>query len=197
MAKEYVEPPIIQYYPNTAGYDLTKWKGGRELLAYKICPQCGKEFRPNIWNYTKTEKDFAERQFCSHACSTKYYPGHVSQQSHAGFTRRGGNGTYTKHQILMLQMLGEDWVLELPVCTHKQGLGYPSCYKLDVGNPKLKIGIEVDGRTTPQRRERADKKDALLLELGWKIFHITNKEVEALFIIYKSQNTRPILQMVF
>lgn len=57
--------------------------------------------------------------------------------------------------------------------------GYPTCYKIDCGNPLLKVGIEADGKShnSPVRRAMDEKKDAFLTERGWKIYRFKNDEI--------------------
>lgn len=92
---------------------------------------------------------------------------------------RGGNGQETPvPQKILALALG--WELEVAIPTKKsRGSGYPSCYKIDIANHKLKIGIEVDGCSHygDKRRERDQKKQQLLESQGWKILRFTNKEV--------------------
>ena len=92
---------------------------------------------------------------------------------------RGGNGHYTQPQILLATALG--WKMEVAVKTgnkQRDGSGFPTCYKVDVGNPKLKIGIEADGPGHTKKQKILDnKKDQKLIGMGWKILRFTNKEI--------------------
>jgi hypothetical protein len=98
------------------------------------------------------------------------------------FLSRGGNGKITPQQEQLFNLLGEGWIMELPVLTE----GYtgkekslPNCYKVDIGNPILKLLIEIDGRThTTKKWKYLDKrKTEILTSLGWKILRFWNKEV--------------------
>ena len=57
--------------------------------------------------------------------------------------------------------------------------GYPTCYKVDVCNPALKIAVEVDGNShcPISRQEQDRKKDALLSGLGWTVLRFSNRQV--------------------
>jgi very-short-patch-repair endonuclease len=46
------------------------------------------------------------------------------------------------------------------------------CYKVDVGNPKYRAAVEIDG---PSRFSR--KKDTVLRLLGWSVLRFRNEEV--------------------
>ena len=81
-------------------------------------------------------------------------------------------------QRLLSQRLG--WPTEYAIKTKMpRSSGYPTCYKLDIAEPTLKIGIEVDGEShngiAAQRRDA--KKDKLLSRRGWTILRFKNKEV--------------------
>ena len=67
---------------------------------------------------------------------------------------------------------------EYPVKTLKKE-NYPSIYKIDIANPILKIGIEVDGNShCALSRQAEDKKKVdLLNSLGWNILRFKNEEV--------------------
>ena len=98
-------------------------------------------------------------------------------------TIRGGNGTgMTAMESLVSQMLTPKWEWNYPVRLGKKQDGYPSCYKLDFGNPTDKVGLEVDGASHQlvARKEQDAKKETKLAELGWKVFRISNKEVQRL-----------------
>lgn len=93
---------------------------------------------------------------------------------------RGGNGTGpTCAQKLIACALG--WNMEVAVPTKMPRYsGYPTCYKLDVANTDMCIGVEVDGGSHRplDRQAKDEKKDAFLAGLGWKVFRFTNHQVE-------------------
>ena len=94
---------------------------------------------------------------------------------------RKGNGTgATKAQLLLASSLG--WEMEFVVKTgHSQrdGSGYPTCYKIDIANEKLKMAIEVDGNShhSLERQKQDEKKTEFLIGLGWKVLRFKNKQV--------------------
>lgn len=97
-----------------------------------------------------------------------------------GSGERGGNGEITVPQARLALALG--WETEVAIPTGKaRGSGYPSSYKVDIGNPALKIAVEVDGQShkLPVRRLEDQKKTALLEALGWKVLRFWNEEVMA------------------
>lgn len=93
---------------------------------------------------------------------------------------RGGNGRgMTKAQFLLKSHLSKEWMSELPIPLGKQQEGYPSCYKVDLGNAGLKIAIEVDGpgHKNYKRQEKDRKKEAKLASLGWIVLRFWNKQI--------------------
>jgi very-short-patch-repair endonuclease len=74
---------------------------------------------------------------------------------------------------------------------------YPHCYKLDLANLEMKMGIELDGGShlTLTRREQDQKKDALLRSLGWKVLRLKNSLARSLFITCESLDILAILRM--
>ena len=55
--------------------------------------------------------------------------------------------------------------------------GYPTCYKVDCGNRRLRIAIEADGLSHNYRRELDAKKDAKLASLGWTVLRFSNQQI--------------------
>ncbi|MFH0981848.1 MAG: DUF559 domain-containing protein [Planctomycetota bacterium] len=94
---------------------------------------------------------------------------------------RGGNGMgLTVPQEMLLTALGTGWVAEFAIPTKKaRDSGYPTCYKVDLANPKRRIAVEVDGNSHhPLKRQAEDRKqDALLESLGWKVLRFWNAEI--------------------
>lgn len=73
-----------------------------------------------------------------------------------------------------------NWLTNVVVPTRiPKGNGYPTCYKLDIGNAAMKVGIEVDGSShhAKARQEQDEKKTKLLSELGWTVLRFSNQEV--------------------
>lgn len=93
---------------------------------------------------------------------------------------QGGNGRGpTPQQLLLASALG--WSIEHVVLTGMpRGSPYPSCYKLDVACPELKVGIEIDGLShhALERKRQDRKKDDFLTGLGWIVLRFRNAEVE-------------------
>ncbi len=93
----------------------------------------------------------------------------------------GGNGRgLTAAQSLLQQRLG--WAAEFVVPTQvPRGRGYPTAYKLDLADPVLRIGIELDGHShcSAAVKEKDAKKTALLESLGWTVLRFQNSEVIA------------------
>lgn len=101
---------------------------------------------------------------------------------------RGGNGTYTEPQMLLAATLGWEMEVAIPLAPHlpkgekreyTTANGWPTNYKLDIGNRTLKIGIEVDGRghKWSEKLKKDKKKEDALKPLGWKVLHFTNEEI--------------------
>ena len=52
-------------------------------------------------------------------------------------------------------------------------------YFIDFAFDKIKIAVEIDGsqHNLPERKEKDDKKDKLLISKGWRVFRVTAREV--------------------
>lgn len=95
---------------------------------------------------------------------------------------RGGNGKYSNAQRLLwerLNVVSRGWEMEQAVSLISRQQGYPSNYKLDIGNTYYKIGIECDGSSHSSAKARAKdkKKEEKLSELGWKVLRFSNSEI--------------------
>jgi hypothetical protein len=95
---------------------------------------------------------------------------------------QGGNGKPpTVSEMLMSLALGWDCSVIVRTKEAKKALGMkmPNHYKVDVGNPILKVAIEIDGSShcTIARKEQDARKEAVLKFLGWKVFRFSNEEV--------------------
>jgi len=104
----------------------------------------------------------------------------------------GGNGRgLTVPQKALLEILGDGWFPEFAVKTGmKRDSGYPTCYKLDLANPELMIGIEVDGASHVGAKKQLDKKKDLFLEtLGWNVYRLTNAQAMSLSTTCMSPDT--------
>ncbi len=70
------------------------------------------------------------------------------------------------------------WAMEVVVPTGRPRTEkFPTCYKLDIANPQLKIGVEVDGESHASRRAQDQKKDAFFASIGWTVLRFTNRQV--------------------
>jgi hypothetical protein len=83
----------------------------------------------------------------------------------------------TVPQKAMLDALGPSWEPELSLSLGRRTPGYPSHYKLDLGNAALRVGIEVDGNCHYSRKSLDEKKDAKLASLGWTVLRFWNKDI--------------------
>ena len=82
----------------------------------------------------------------------------------------------------LFDALGEGWKLELAIPTQvprKPGCGYPTNYKVDLGNLELKLVVEVDGKMHRSKEVMLldVKKTRKLEELGWTVLRFTNEAV--------------------
>lgn len=88
---------------------------------------------------------------------------------------QGGNG---KPLPVPHKMIADalNWPTEVVIST---GLGYPRCYKVDVGNASMKIAIEIDGLSHRSliRQEQDRRKDGFLRGSGWKVLRFSNQQV--------------------
>jgi hypothetical protein len=92
----------------------------------------------------------------------------------------GGNGRpLPKPQRILWKALGRDWKAEFAISLGPRKIGYPTCYKMDIANSKLKVCIEVDGagHNSPKARQRDNKKDKAVTSLGWTVLRFSNQEI--------------------
>jgi hypothetical protein len=92
---------------------------------------------------------------------------------------RGGNGKPPPHpQGMLAEALRWDMEIAIPT-SQPRGSGYPTHYKIDIGNPEMQVAIEVDGNShgATIRKAQDKKKDAFLRLLGWLVLRFSNKEV--------------------
>ena len=95
---------------------------------------------------------------------------------------QGGNGHVIPDPVLRLLPLLTGFSVEVAIPTGRpRGSGYPTSYKVDLGNAERKVAIEVDGKSHGllSRKEQDRKKDVLLGSLGWTVIRFTNEEVMA------------------
>jgi hypothetical protein len=108
--------------------------------------------------------------------------------------KRGGNGRLLPlAQLALLHALGEGWEAEVVVPTKMRqlGIGYPTCYKIDIANQQMMVAIEVDGgsHTTLKRRAQDKKKSEFLISQGWSIYRVSNEKALFLYSTFKSVDT--------
>lgn len=93
--------------------------------------------------------------------------------------QQGGNGRpLSGPQAALAGALS--WPTEVVVRTRMpRGSGYPTCYKLDIANRRLKVAIEVDGGShcSRERQEQDRRKDLFLSGRGWTVLRFSNQEV--------------------
>jgi very-short-patch-repair endonuclease len=94
---------------------------------------------------------------------------------------RGGNGTGpTPAEKVLLEAFWPHAKNNFPIKTsQKSGTGYPTCYKVDLGFPELKLAIEADGRSHSVwgRKALDAKKTNFLTALGWTVLRFTNQRI--------------------
>ena len=102
----------------------------------------------------------------------------------------------TKAQAALIAVLGPEWEEELAVPTKQpRGSGYPTNYKIDIANRRLRIAIEVDGASHSGKRGALDaKKDALLRSWGWSVYRVSNSRALLLSTTCRYQDILAILQ---
>ncbi len=92
---------------------------------------------------------------------------------------RGGNGTgLVNSQKILSNAL--NWKTEFAVATKMpRDSGYPTCYKLDLAHPELKIGIEIDGNSHRLLDRKCQDliKVKFLKSMGWTILRYSNKQI--------------------
>lgn len=91
--------------------------------------------------------------------------------------RRGNGHGATEAEAAISAALG--WPTNVVVKTGMpRDSGYPTNYKIDVGNAELKVGIEVDGASHQALARQAQdrKKEDFLRGLGWIILRVSNRQ---------------------
>ncbi len=108
---------------------------------------------------------------------------------------RGGNGTGpTPAEKILLEAFSPHAKNNFPIKTHqKPGSGYPTCYKVDLGFPELKLAVEADGSShlVLERKEQDVKKTNFLTGIGWTVLRFTNQR-----ILQDTQNVKEELRSV-
>lgn len=145
--------------------NLLKWR--------KENPDLYQELISKISKRMKEDNPSCHPEVIEKARTTKAINGSL----HIWKGKRGGNGQLTMPQILLARSIG--WDTEVAISLGPKQPGYPTCYKVDIGNPILKIAIEVDGNGHNESSIKSLdlKKEAKLKELGWRVLRFTNQEI--------------------
>lgn len=191
-----------------------KWVKDMEKRSGRVycCKECGSAYKASVSSKTMAKTN---RKYASERMKRKN-PMHNPQTREKVKTAlramgwkppvRGGNG----HPLPVAQQLlacALGWETEYAVTLHGrvQDIEHlPTCYKIDIANSELLIGIEVDGKSHHlQSRQHQDrKKEAALSQLGWTILRFSNKDVTedlqkcvqmVMSTISKLKNTTPTL----
>ena len=163
MRKSYAAPEAILFIQNVDGLKRGTWSGDRIFSASKKCKQCGKVFFPWVVIedgkilHSFKESLWEKQECCGQSCAKKLKNPMEKKSCREKMSEslkrvghrpkiRGGNGCLTVPQLSLLSILSEDWQTELAIPTKQPRKDhiYPTCYKLDLANEKLKIGIELD-----------------------------------------------------
>jgi hypothetical protein len=97
-------------------------------------------------------------------------------------TKRGGNGSLSEPQRLLLASLGEGWKAEHAVSTGPRRPGWPTNLKIDLAHQESMVAVELDGhshRSSAKIRAADARKDKFLTDLGWNVFRLWNWDVMA------------------
>jgi hypothetical protein len=151
----------------------------------------------------EAELAWIKRRFCSRSCSKKAENPMSKNQARIKMRetlrrirhrpiRQGGNGRLLPiPQLALLHALGEGWESEVAIPTRiPKGNGYPTCYKLDIANAKMKIGIELDGETHAGEKIAIDRKKIdLLATFGWTVYRVKNSQAMKLYSTFESADT--------
>jgi hypothetical protein len=184
------------------GKKFKKTRGNVNKYCSRVCKNTSKEQRENS-SKTMTKTNLKYRDVISERMK-KHNPGSDPKvQAKAKATKRingtlewkknrGGNGRDTPiPQKILLTALGYPWTNELAIKNAPENIpnglkkqycmdrNLPTCYKIDIGPRRLKIGIEIDGGSHlwKERKKLDKKKERYLKKLGWKVLRFTNQEV--------------------
>jgi hypothetical protein len=211
MDERFAVLETTEYSLRTDGKRPAPWKSVRSHLAEKTCTNCGKSFRP--WrrgSRVMPEASWSKQRFCSISCSKKLENPMADPAARQKMKARlreighkprkqGGNGRLRSLPHLALaHALGEGWESEVVVPTKiPKGNGYPTCYKIDIANRELMIGIEINGGShcSIERQMQDRKKLDLLASLGWSVYRVSNERALCLYSTFKSRDTLLTLLM--
>lgn len=109
----------------------------------------------------------------------------------------GGNGRTNQHEMMAQEMLPATWIPQHPILTNQpRGSGYPSCYKADFANVRLKKILEIDGNSHTSRKHLDAKRDTFLASLGWSVYRVTNSEIQSMYTTFKLTGRTTILSRI-
>ena len=167
------------------GYQLTQWKKTGRAYCSKDCSNI---YRSKISSETMTRTNLkyaSERMKANNPMRLLETRKKVSDTlkliKHKPVIQ-GGNGKPMpkSEQVLHLLLDGLGFVPQYAIKTglwRKSEHKYPTCYKVDFGNPVLKLSIEADGQSHCSRRHLDAKKDHFLNGLGWQVLRFSNQMI--------------------
>lgn len=137
----------------------------------------GEEWKRRFSEYQKEHTCFLDPEITAKSMATKEKKGILHQWK----GERGGNGKLTEPQMILstaLKQISGWWRVELPIPTKRKS-PYPTNYKADIGNKRLKIVIEIDGdgHNSQKAKDLDKKKQDLLDSFGWLVLRFTNKAI--------------------
>lgn len=163
------------------GKRLSKWKQRGRAYCSEVCSAAASAAmsseRMARTNRVHASRRMTERNPMARAEVRERVSQTLRSMGHRPPQAGNGRGP-TEPQRLLSEALG--WPMEVPVATGQpKGSGYPSVYKLDVGEPGLKIGVEVDGRSHCALARQAEdrKKQHFLSGVGWTVLRFSNEQV--------------------
>lgn len=93
----------------------------------------------------------------------------------------GGNGAESKYERMLKDALPEEWQMQYVYVTTPEDRqdGSPNHYKIDLALERVKLAVEVDGRSheLKDRQNQDAKKTRILNRAGWEVLRVKNSEV--------------------
>lgn len=93
----------------------------------------------------------------------------------------GGNGTESKYERMLKDALPDEWQMQFVYVTSEQDRqdGSPNHYKIDLALERVKLAVEVDGRSHELKDRQAQdaKKTRILNRAGWEVVRVKNADV--------------------
>jgi very-short-patch-repair endonuclease len=167
-----------------SGYQLTRKRKGERTYCSKGCSTAYRS-KVSSETMTRTNKKHASARMTErnpmHREEVRAKVSRTLKQINHGPKIRGGNGQgpTEAEAALAVMLAGLGFEHQIVIRTGATHLGYPHCYKPDLGNWSLKIAIEADGpsHSTLARQEQDRKKDAFLTGLGWTVLRFSNRQI--------------------